>query len=218
MHLLKYDSVHGRWKGDVDCGWSHSRDINELDWTGCDVVLECTGAFNDGNIAKTHIENGAKKVVISAPAKNVDRTVVYGVNHQDILPSDMVVSNASCTTNCLAPLVKVLDDQFKIVNGQMTTIHSYTGDQGTVDRRHKDLYRARAGAMSMIPTSTGATKSLGEVLPTLDGKIRGSAIRVPTPNVSCVDLTVNVAIPTSDEEVNQLVEEQSHNKLSLIHI
>ena len=216
MHLLKYDSVHGRWKGDVDCGWSHSRDINELDWTGCDVVLECTGAFNDGNIAKTHIENGAKKVVISAPAKNVDRTVVYGVNHQDILPSDMVVSNASCTTNCLAPLVKVLDDQFKIVNGQMTTIHSYTGDQGTVDRRHKDLYRARAGAMSMIPTSTGATKSLGEVLPTLDGKIRGSAIRVPTPNVSCVDLTVNVAIPTSDEEVNQLVEEQSHNKMSNI--
>tara|TARA_X000001036_G_scaffold330074_1_gene308747 strand:+ start:70 stop:1032 length:963 start_codon:yes stop_codon:yes gene_type:complete len=211
MHLLKYDSVHGRWKGDVDCDWSHSRDINELDWIGCDVVLECTGAFNDGNIAKTHIENGAKKVVISAPAKNVDRTVVYGVNHQDILPSDMVVSNASCTTNCLAPLVKVLDDQFKIVNGQMTTIHSYTGDQGTVDRRHKDLYRARAGAMSMIPTSTGATKSLGEVLPTLDGKIRGSAIRVPTPNVSCVDLTVNVVVPTSDEEVNQLVEEQSHN-------
>jgi len=213
LHLLKYDSVHGRWKGDVDCGWSHSRDIDQLDWTGCDVVLECTGAFNDGNIAKTHIENGARKVVISAPAKNVDRTVVYGVNHQDILPSDMVVSNASCTTNCLAPLVKVLDDQFKIVNGQMTTIHSYTGDQGTVDRRHKDLYRARAGAMSMIPTSTGATKSLGEVLPTLDGKIRGSAIRVPTPNVSCVDLTVNVAIPTSDEEVNQLVEEQSHNRM-----
>jgi len=211
MHLLKYDSVHGRWKGDVDCEWSHTRDIDQLDWTGCDVVLECTGAFNDGNIAKTHIENGAKKVVISAPAKNVDRTVVYGVNHQDILPSDMVVSNASCTTNCLAPLVKVLDDQFKIINGQMTTIHSYTGDQGTVDRRHKDLYRARAGAMSMIPTSTGATKSLGEVLPTLDGKIRGSAIRVPTPNVSCVDLTVNVVVPTSDEEVNQLVKEQSHN-------
>ena len=211
MHLLKYDSVHGRWKGDVDCEWSHNREINELDWIGCDVVLECTGAFNDGNIAKTHIENGAKKVVISAPAKNVDRTVVYGVNHQDILPSDMVVSNASCTTNCLAPLVKVLDDQFKIVNGQMTTIHSYTGDQGTVDRRHKDLYRARAGAMSMIPTSTGATKSLGEVLPTLNGKIRGSAIRVPTPNVSCVDLTVNVVVPTSDEEVNRLVEEQSHN-------
>ena len=125
----------------------------------------------------------------------------------------MVVSNASCTTNCLAPLVKVLDDQFKIINGQMTTIHSYTGDQGTVDRRHKDLYRARAGAMSMIPTSTGATKSLGEVLPTLDGKIRGSAIRVPTPNVSCVDLTVNVVVPTSDAEVNQLVEEQSHNRM-----
>jgi glyceraldehyde 3-phosphate dehydrogenase len=213
MHLLKYDSVHGRWKGDLDCDWSHTRDIDQLDWTGCDVVLECTGAFNDGKKAYKHIENGAKKVVISAPAKNVDRTVVYGVNHQDILPSDSIISNASCTTNCLAPLVKVLDDQFKIVNGQMTTIHSYTGDQGTVDRRHKDLYRARAGAMSMIPTSTGATKSLGEVLPTLDGKIRGSAIRVPTPNVSCVDLTVNVVVPTSDAEVNQLVEEQSHNRM-----
>jgi len=214
-HLLNYDSVHGRWKGEVSdiVDWSYDRDINKLDWDGVDVVLECTGAFNDGNIAKAHIENGARKVVISAPSKNVDRTVVYGVNHQDILPSDMVVSNASCTTNCLAPLVKVLDDQFKIVNGQMTTIHSYTGDQGTVDRRHKDLYRARAGAMSMIPTSTGATKSLGEVLPTLDGKIRGSAIRVPTPNVSCVDLTVNVAIPTSDEEVNRIVEEQSHNRM-----
>ena len=192
MHLLKYDSVHGRWKGDVDCEWSHNRDIDQLDWIGCDVVLECTGAFNDGKKSYKHIENGAKKVVISAPAKNVDRTVVYGVNHQDILPSDMVVSNASCTTNCLAPLVKVLDDKLKIVNGQMTTIHSYTGDQGTVDRRHKDLYRARAGAMSMIPTSTGAADALGLVIPKMQGKIRGSAIRVPTPNVSAVDLTVNV--------------------------
>ena len=205
MHLLKYDSVHGRWKGDVDCEWSHNRDIDQLDWIGCDVVLECTGAFNDGKKSYKHIENGAKKVVISAPAKNVDRTVVYGVNHQDILPSDSIISNASCTTNCLAPLVKVLDDKLKIVNGQMTTIHSYTGDQGTVDRRHKDLYRARAGAMSMIPTSTGAADALGLVIPKMQGKIRGSAIRVPTPNVSAVDLTVNVEREVDESMVNSII-------------
>tara|TARA_B100001057_G_scaffold376964_1_gene382176 strand:- start:2172 stop:3137 length:966 start_codon:yes stop_codon:yes gene_type:complete len=205
MHLLKYDSVHGRWKGEVDCEWSHSRDIQKLDWTGCDVVLECTGAFNDGEKAQAHINNGAKKVVISAPAKNVDRTVVYGVNHQDILPTDNIVSNASCTTNCLAPLVKVLNDRLKIINGQMTTIHSYTGDQGTVDRRHKDLYRARAGAMSMIPTSTGAAKALGLVIPEMQGKIQGGAIRVPTPNVSAVDLTVNVETDTNAKFVNSII-------------
>ena len=205
MHLLKYDSVHGRWKGELDCEWSHSRDIQKLDWTGCDVVLECTGAFNDGEKAQAHINNGAKKVVISAPAKNVDRTVVYGVNHQDILPTDNIVSNASCTTNCLAPLVKVLNDRLKIINGQMTTIHSYTGDQGTVDRRHKDLYRARAGAMSMIPTSTGAAKALGLVIPEMQGKIQGGAIRVPTPNVSAVDLTVNVETDTNAKFVNSIV-------------
>jgi glyceraldehyde 3-phosphate dehydrogenase len=205
MHLLKYDSVHGRWKGELDCEWSHSRDIQKLDWTGCDVVLECTGAFNDGEKAQSNIKNGAKKVVISAPAKNVDRTVVYGVNHQDILPTDNIVSNASCTTNCLAPLVKVLNDRLKIINGQMTTIHSYTGDQGTVDRRHKDLYRARAGAMSMIPTSTGAAKALGLVIPEMQGKIQGGAIRVPTPNVSAVDLTVNVETQTDEKFVNSIV-------------
>ena len=214
-HLLNYDSVHGRWKGEVSdiVEWSYTRDINNLDWQGVDVVLECTGAFNDGEKAYKHIENGAKKVVISAPAKNVDRTVVYGVNHQDILPSDMVVSNASCTTNCLAPLVKVLNDRLHIINGQMTTIHSYTGDQGTVDRRHKDLYRARAGAMSMIPTSTGAADALGLVMPCMDGKIRGSAIRVPTPNVSAVDLTVNVEREVDKDIVNALVENSSHNEM-----
>ena len=214
-HLLNYDSVHGRWKGEISdiVEWSYTRDINNLDWRGVDVVLECTGAFNDGEKAYKHIENGAKKVVISAPAKNVDRTVVYGVNHQDILPSDMVVSNASCTTNCLAPLVKVLDDTLHIINGQMTTIHSYTGDQGTVDRRHKDLYRARAGAMSMIPTSTGAADALGLVMPCMDGKIRGSAIRVPTPNVSAVDLTVNVERKVDEDIVNALIENSSHNEM-----
>ena len=205
MHLLKYDSVHGRWKGDLDCEWSHSRDIQKLDWQDCDVVLECTGAFNDGKKAQAHIDNGARKVVISAPAKNVDRTVVYGVNHQDILPTDNIVSNASCTTNCLAPLVKVLHEHCSIVSGQMTTIHSYTGDQGTVDRRHKDLYRARAGAMSMIPTSTGAAKALADVYPAVKGKIMGGAIRVPTPNVSAVDLTVNVGLEVDESLINSIV-------------
>tara|TARA_B100000609_G_C17183385_1_gene418360 strand:+ start:186 stop:1151 length:966 start_codon:yes stop_codon:yes gene_type:complete len=214
MHLLKYDSVHGRWKGEIDCEWSHNRDIQKLDWQDCDVVLECTGAFNDGKKAQAHIDNGAKKVIISAPAKNVDRTVVYGVNHQDILPTDNIISNASCTTNCLAPLVKVLNDNLKILNGQMTTIHSYTGDQGTVDRRHKDLYRARAGAVSMIPTSTGATRSLGEVIPNLQGKIQGSAIRVPTPNVSAVDLTINVEDHTDEIIVNEMLLESSMNGMA----
>ena len=213
MHLLKYDSVHGRWKGDLDCEWSHSRDINELDWKDCDVVLECTGAFNDGKKAQAHIDNGASKVVISAPAKNVDRTVVYGVNHQDILPTDNIVSNASCTTNCLAPLVKVLHEHCSIVSGQMTTIHSYTGDQGTVDRRHKDLYRARAGAMSMIPTSTGAAKALADVYPAVKGKIMGGAIRVPTPNVSAVDLTVNVGLEVDESLINSIVWNASQNEM-----
>ena len=213
MHLLKYDSVHGRWKGNLDCEWSHSRDIQQLDWRDCDVVLECTGAFNDGKKAQAHIDNGASKVVISAPAKNVDRTVVYGVNHQDILPTDNIVSNASCTTNCLAPLVKVLHEQCSIVSGQMTTIHSYTGDQGTVDRRHKDLYRARAGAMSMIPTSTGAAKALADVYPAVKGKIMGGAIRVPTPNVSAVDLTVNVGLEVDESLINSIVWNASQNEM-----
>ena len=213
MHLLKYDSVHGRWKGNLDCEWSHSRDIQKLDWRDCDVVLECTGAFNDGKKAQAHIENGASKVVISAPAKNVDRTVVYGVNHQDILPTDNIISNASCTTNCLAPLVKVLHEHCNIVSGQMTTIHSYTGDQGTVDRRHKDLYRARASAMSMIPTSTGAAKALADVYPAVKGKIMGGAIRVPTPNVSAVDLTVNVGLEVDESLINSIVWNASQNEM-----
>ena len=213
MHLLKYDSVHGRWKGNLDCEWSHSRDIQQLDWRDCDVVLECTGAFNDGKKAQAHIDNGASKVVISAPAKNVDRTVVYGVNHRDILPTDNIVSNASCTTNCLAPLVKVLHEHCSIVSGQMTTIHSYTGDQGTVDRRHKDLYRARAGAMSMIPTSTGAAKALADVYPAVKGKIMGGAIRVPTPNVSAVDLTVNVGLEVDESIVNNIVHNAAQKEM-----
>ncbi|WP_298971538.1 type I glyceraldehyde-3-phosphate dehydrogenase [uncultured Roseobacter sp.] len=217
-HLIKYDSVHGRFPGDVivganslDLGRGPIRmmstyDMNELDWDGVDVVLECTGKFNDGDKAKTHIDRGAKRVLISAPAKRVDRTIVYGVNHRDLLPSDAVVSNGSCTTNCLAPLAKVMDEAIGIERGIMTTIHSYTGDQPTLDRRHDDLYRARAAAMAIIPTSTGAAKALGEVLPNLAGKLDGTAMRVPTPNVSAVDLTFEAPRDVTVEEVNAALE------------
>jgi len=216
-HLLKYDSVHGRYprpvslgEGTMDVGQGPMRmfstyDPAELDWSGCDVVLECTGNFNDGEKAKVHLAQGAKKVLISAPAKNVQKTIVYGVNHASLTADDVMVSNGSCTTNCLAPLAKVLNDAIGIEAGIMTTIHAYTGDQPTHDRRHKDLYRARAAAMSMVPTSTGAAKALGEVLPELKGKLDGSAIRVPTPNVSAVDLTFTASRDVTADEVNAVV-------------
>jgi len=168
-------------------------------------VLECTGNFNDGNKANVHLQQGAKSVLISAPAKNVQKTIVFGVNDEMLAKGDNMVSNGSCTTNCLAPLAKVLDDGIGIEHGLMTTIHSYTGDQPTLDRRHSDLYRARAAAMAMIPTSTGAAKALGEVLPNLKGKLDGSAMRVPTPNVSAVDLTFRAAREVTAEEVNEVV-------------
>ena len=217
-HLLKYDSVHGRFPNEIrvkgnemDLGRGpmevmSTRNLDELDWSGVDVVLECTGAFNDGEKAKAHLERGAKKVLISAPAKNVQRTVVYGVNHRLLKADDRMVSNGSCTTNCLAPLVKVLNDAIGIERGIMTTIHSYTGDQPTLDRRHSDLYRARAAAMAMIPTSTGAAKALGEVLPELAGKLDGSAMRVPTPNVSAVDLVFEAAKNVTVQDVNEVVQ------------
>ena len=207
IHLLKYDSVHGRYQGPIQepIMWTQERDIRLIKWYGVDVVFECTGAFNNGNDCQHHISGGAKKIVVSAPAKNVDRTVVYGVNHTDIKQEDTIVSNASCTTNCLAPLVKVLDRAFGIVRGQMTTIHSYTGDQSTIDKKHKDPYRARAGGVNIIPTSTGAAKNIGLVYPPVDGKIKGSAIRVPTPNVSCVDLTVQLKTDVNKEIVNNAV-------------
>jgi glyceraldehyde 3-phosphate dehydrogenase len=166
------------------------------------VVLECTGKFNDGNKARVHLEQGAKRVLLSAPGKNVDRTVVYGVNHETLQKSDKMISNGSCTTNCLAPLAKVMHEAIGIESGLMTTIHSYTGDQPTLDRRHSDLYRARAAAMALIPTSTGAAKALGEVLPALKGKLDGTAMRVPTPNVSAVDLTFTASRDVTVEEVN----------------
>jgi glyceraldehyde 3-phosphate dehydrogenase len=215
IHLLKYDTVHGRWIPKNDSlkkiTWTHERNIQQIEWDDVDIVLECTGAYNDGDTAYTHIDRGAKKVLISAPAINVNRTVVYGVNHNDITVDDKIISNASCTTNCLAPLVKVLDGAFGIVRGQMTTIHSYTGDQGTIDKRHRDLYRARAAGSNMIPTSTGAANALKHVYPPMEGKIKGSAIRVPTLNVSCVDLTIETREPINEEMVNRTILNASKN-------
>ena len=224
-HLLKYDSTHGRFAGKVtvendtfDIGYGpikvfSSYEPEDLDWSGCDVVLECTGKFNDGLKSRVHIQQGAKSVLISAPANNVDKTIVYGVNHRSLTHNDKVVSNGSCTTNCLAPLAKVLNDSIGIERGIMTTIHSYTGDQPTLDRRHDDLYRARSAATSMIPTSTGAARALGEVLPELHGKLDGTALRVPTPNVSAVDLTFEASNPVTTEEVNSVVEHAAKNDM-----
>ncbi|WP_297339005.1 type I glyceraldehyde-3-phosphate dehydrogenase [Pseudophaeobacter sp.] len=218
-HLIKYDSVHGRFPGEVTIGEGtmnlgrgdmqmfSTYNMDELDWSGCDVVLECTGKFNDGEKAKAHLARGAKKVLLSAPGKNVDKTIVFGVNDSELTASDTMISNGSCTTNCLAPIAKVLDDSFGIEHGIMTTIHAYTGDQPTLDRRHSDLYRARAAAMSMIPTSTGAAKALGEVLPNLKGRLDGSAIRVPTPNVSAVDLTFRASRDVTVEQINAAMQE-----------
>ena len=224
-HLLKYDSTHGRFAGKVtvendtfDIGYGPIKvfstyEPEDLDWSGCDVVLECTGKFNDGLKSRVHIQQGAKSVLISAPANNVDKTIVYGVNHRSLTSNDKVVSNGSCTTNCLAPLAKVLNDSIGIERGIMTTIHSYTGDQPTLDRRHEDLYRARSAATSMIPTSTGAARALGEVLPELHGKLDGTALRVPTPNVSAVDLTFEASSPVTIEEVNSIVEHAAKNDM-----
>lgn len=227
-HLLKYDSIHGRFGGDIRVE-GNSMDIGrgpmevfstydpaELDWSGVDVVMECTGKFNDGTKGDVHIRQGAKKVLFSAPAKNVDKTIVYGVNHRDLEVDHKLVSNGSCTTNCLAPLAKVLNDAIGIERGIMTTIHSYTGDQPTLDRRHKDLYRARAAAMAMIPTSTGAAKALKEVLPELDGKLDGTSLRVPTPNVSAVDLTFEAGKDVTVADVNEIVREAAMGHMGAV--
>jgi glyceraldehyde 3-phosphate dehydrogenase len=214
-HLLKYDSVHGRFPGEIkidgdtmDVGQGPMKvfstyDPTQLDWSGVDIVLECSGKFNSGEKSAVHLAQGAKRVLLSAPAKDDVKTVVYGVNHDTITAQDLIVSNASCTTNCLAPVAKALNDAIGIEHGIMTTIHAYTGDQPTLDRRHNDLYRARAAAMSMIPTSSGAGKAIGLVLPELSGRLTGSAIRVPTPNVSAVDLTFTASRDTTAQEVNQ---------------
>ena len=215
-HLLRFDSVHGKFPGDVSVDGNSidvgrgpikvtaERDPANLPWDDIDIVLECTGIFSDAEKAKVHLGR-AGKVLVSAPSKGADNTVVYGVNHQTLKASDRIVSNGSCTTNCLAPVAKVLNDAVGISRGFMTTIHSYTGDQPTLDTMHKDLYRARAAAMSMIPTSTGAAKAVGLVLPELAGKLDGVAIRVPTPNVSVVDLTFEAARDVTAEEINAAI-------------
>jgi glyceraldehyde 3-phosphate dehydrogenase len=216
-HLFRYDSTHGRFPGRVtvegdtlDIGLgpikcTAIRDPAELPHKalGVDIALECTGIFTSKEKASGHLKAGARRVLISAPADGVDKTIVYGVNHESLTAEDMVVSNASCTTNCLAPVAKVLHDLCGVERGYMTTIHSYTGDQPTLDTLHKDLYRARAAALSMIPTSTGAAKAIGLVIPELKGKLDGSSIRVPTPNVSVVDLKVVPGREVTVEEVNE---------------
>ena len=216
-HLLRYDSVHGRFPATVtttettiDVGRGPMevtaiRNPAELPWADVDIVLECTGIFTSKEACQAHLDNGSSRVLISAPGKDADKTIVYGVNDGTLTADDLVVSNASCTTNCLAPVAKVLNDEIGIAKGFMTTIHSYTGDQPTLDTMHKDLYRARAAAMSMIPTSTGAAKAVGLVMPELNGKLDGVAIRVPTPNVSVVDLTFEAARTTSVEEINAAI-------------
>ncbi len=218
-HLLEFDSVHGRLArrvaldGDIlDVGTgpirlSAERDPAALPWSDVDIVLECTGVFRSVQAVQPHLKNGAKKVLISAPASGEPKpkTIVYGVNEGMLSAEDNVVSNASCTTNCLAPVAKVLSESFGIQRAMMTTVHAYTGDQPTHDRAHSDLNRARAGALSMIPTSTGAAEAVGLVLPELAGKLTGQAIRVPTPNVSCVDLLAELARDVSVEEVNKAI-------------
>ncbi|NQY96459.1 MAG: type I glyceraldehyde-3-phosphate dehydrogenase [Henriciella sp.] len=218
-HLLQYDTVHGKLDQEVTVDGDMIRVGNrafkctairnpaELPHAemGIDIAFECTGIFASKEKAAAHLEAGAKRVLVSAPAGGADKTIVYGVNHETLSADDLVVSNASCTTNCLSPVAKVLNDTVGIERGYMTTVHAYTGDQPTLDRMHKDLYRARAAASSMIPTSTGAAKAVGLVLPELEGKLNGSAVRVPTPNVSMIDLVFDAGRETTVEEVNAAI-------------
>ena len=227
MHLLKYDSVHGTLNDEIKKIDSDSFEINKkqinkfstktpenIPWgdLNIDLVLECTGKFNDKKLSVKHIDAGAKKVLISAPANAVDKTAVFGVNHLELKPEHTVISNASCTTNALAPMMKALNDTIGIDTAFMTTIHSYTGDQPTLDRNHKDLYRSRSAAQSIIPTTTGAAISVGEVIPQLKGRIDGIAMRVPTPNVSVIDLKFTASQATSINEINKILVQASNNQ------
>ncbi|MFD1695681.1 type I glyceraldehyde-3-phosphate dehydrogenase [Roseibium aestuarii] len=227
-HLLRYDSVHGRFPAEVTVSGdtitidggkpikvTAIRDPKDLPWgdLGVDVAMECTGIFTAKDKASAHLAAGAKRVLVSAPADGADKTIVFGVNDKSLTKDDLVVSNASCTTNCLSPVAYVLNKAVGIEKGFMTTIHSYTGDQPTLDTMHKDLYRARAAAMSMIPTSTGAAKAVGLVLPELKGKLDGVAIRVPTPNVSVVDLNFIASRETSVEEINAAIKAAADGEL-----
>ncbi|SMP25579.1 type I glyceraldehyde-3-phosphate dehydrogenase [Shimia sagamensis] len=226
VHLLKYDSVHGRLNCDVtldgdimkvadqEIRLTAIRDPQDLPWSDVDVAYECTGIFTSKDKAELLLKSGAKRVLISAPGKDADKTVVYGVNDAELTPKDIIVSNASCTTNCLAPIAKVLDDAFGIKTGYMTTIHAYTGDQPTHDTNHSDLYRARAAALSMIPTSTGAARAISLVLPHLKGKLEGSAVRVPTANVSMVDLVINTNKPACVDAIHAAVKAAAEGPLN----
>ncbi len=224
-HLLQFDSVHGRLpidikiaNGSLDIGLGSIRvtaekDPSALSWSDVDIAMECTGFFTERDKAAIHLKNGSKRVLVSAPSVGADKTIVFGVNQELLSRKDIVVSNASCTTNCLAPIAKVLNDAFGIKTGYMTTVHSYTGDQPSLDIMHKDFYRGRAASLSMIPTSTGAAKAVSLVLPELEGKLDGSAIRVPTPNVSCVDLKFITEKPVSVETINEKMKIASEGEL-----
>lgn len=232
-HLFKYDSLYGKFNGTVEVEEGEegnyliingkkiiiesNRDPLQLPWKdlGIDLVIDTTGAFRDREGLSKHIEAGAKKVILSAPAKGEDITIVMGVNEEDYNPeTDNIISNASCTTNCLAPVAKVLDKEFGIKKGLMTTIHAYTSDQNLHDAKHKDLRRARAAALSMVPTTTGAAKAVSRVLPQLEGKLNGFAIRVPTPTVSIVDLTIELENKATAEEINAAIKKASENELN----
>ena len=228
--LLKYDSVHGKFNANIKfnnnnliinkkkISFSQEPDISDIKWKkfGVDYVFECTGKFNSKEKLLAHIKNGAKQVIVSAPCKNADKTIVYGVNHKKIDKNDLIISAASCTTNCLAPVAYVLNKEFKIEKGFMTTIHSYTSDQRLLDNSHKDLRRARSAGQSIVPTSTGASKSLGEIIPELKGKLEGLAMRVPTPNVSLVDLVFNSKSKLSVNKINNSFKKASKKELKNI--
>ena len=228
--LLKYDSIHGKFNCEIKHGdnylningkkitFSQHSNLNEIKWKkfGVDYVLECTGKFNSKDKLNAHIKNGAKKVIVSAPCKNADKTIVYGVNHKSISKSDSIISAASCTTNCLAPVAYILNKEFKIEKGFMTTIHSYTSDQRLLDNSHKDPRRARSAGQSMVPTSTGASKAIGEIIPDLKGKLEGLAIRVPTPNVSLVDLVFNSKSKLTVKKINESFKKASKKELKNI--
>jgi len=225
--LLKYDSVHGRFNANINfneknliinkkkISFSQETKLSKINWKkyGVDIVLECTGKYNSKEKSIQHIKNGAKKVIVSAPCKNADKTIVYGVNHKSINKNDLIISAASCTTNCLAPIAYVINKEFKIEKGFMTTIHSYTTDQRLLDNSHKDPRRARSAGQSIVPTSTGASKTLGEIIPELKGKLEGLAIRVPTPNVSLVDLVFNTKNKLSIKKINELFIKASKKEL-----
>jgi len=225
--LLKYDSVHGRFNANINfneknliinkkkISFSQETKLSKINWKkyGVDIVLECTGKYNSKEKSIQHIKNGAKKVIVSAPCKNADKTIVYGVNHKSINKNDLIISAASCTTNCLAPIAYVINKEFKIEKGFMTTIHSYTTDQRLLDNSHKDPRRARSAGQSIVPTSTGASKTLGEIIPELKGKLEGLAMRVPTPNVSLVDLVFNTKNKLSIKKINKLFIKASKKEL-----